>query len=194
MKVLVACECSGVVREAFRKLGHDAYSVDIVPSMDNSPYHLQQDVVSHSLLKRQWDLMIAFPPCTFLTVSGARYMALPWRSQAMQWSVEFVKTLWAFPIDRIAIENPVGKLSTRWRKPSQIIQPWQFGHPESKTTCLWLKNLPPLKPTNILPKQDRWSNQTPSGQNKLGPSPQRAMVRAMTYQGIADAMALQWGQ
>lgn len=194
MRVLIGCECSGAVRRAFRERGHDAWSVDILPAMDGSPFHYQRELVEHRLIARQkWDLGIFFPPCTFLTVSGSRLFKIPWRAQAMLWSVEFVKTIWSFPIEKKALENPVGKLSTLWQKPTQIIHPWQFGHPEAKTTCLWLDNLPRLKPTNILQKNGRWQNQTASGQNKLAPSDDRALRRSLTYPGIAKAMAEQWG-
>jgi len=140
-----------------------------------------------------WDLMIAHPPCTHLAVSGARWFKDKQKEQAE--ALEFVRLLLNAPIERIALENPVSIISSRIRKPDQIIQPWQFGHSESKSTCLWLKNLPKLIPTDILPLpvSGRWSNQTPSGQNKLGPSPDRWKERSKTYQGIAEAMAQQWG-
>lgn len=190
MYVLVACEFSGRVRDAFIKRGHDAWSCDIIPSETEGP-HLQRDVTE--LLDWGWDMMIAFPPCTHLAVSGARYFAQKQKEQAE--ALDFVRLLLDAPIHRIALENPVGVISTAVRKPDQIIQPWQFGHPEAKKTCLWLKQLPLLQPTNILPlpESGRWDNQTPSGQNKLGPSPTRAQDRGRTYQGIAAAMAAQWG-
>jgi len=197
MRVLVACEFSGVVRRAFRERGHDAWSCDLLPAEDGALWHLQHDVLTQ--LKRgraeNWDLMIAFPPCTHIAVSGARYFAEKRADGRQQAAIDFFMALANAPIPRIAIENPVGIMSTKWRRPDQTIQPWQFGHPESKTTCLWLKNLPPLKRTNVLPlpKSGRWSNQTPSGQNKLGPSPERAQNRGRTYEGIAKAMASQWG-
>ena len=197
MRVLVACEFSGVVRRAFRERGHDAWSCDLLPAEDGALWHLQHDVLTQ--LKRgraeNWDLMIAFPPCTHIAVSGARYFAEKRTDGRQQAAIDFFMALANAPIPRIAIENPVGIMSTKWRRPDQTIQPWQFGHPESKTTCLWLKNLPPLKRTNVLPlpKSGRWSNQTPSGQNKLGPSPERAQNRGRTYEGIAKAMASQWG-
>lgn len=142
-------------------------------------------------LDDSWDLMIAHPPCTHLASSGARW----WKDKEKEQeeAILFVSMLADAPVPRIAIENPIGKLSSVWRKPDQIIQPWMFGHPESKATCLWLKNLPKLQPTNILPKQKQWDNQTPSGQNKLSPSEDRWKLRSITYQGIADAMAEQWG-
>lgn len=143
-----------------------------------------------------WDLLIAHPPCTYLAVSGLHWNTRrPERSGQTDAALEFVRYLMDAPIPRIAIENPVGCISTRIRKPDQIIQPWQFGHPESKRTCLWLKNLPPLVHTDVLPlpASGRWNNQTPSGQNKLGPSPDRARLRSITYAGIAQAFAEQWG-
>lgn len=191
MRVLVACEFSGVVRRAFRVRGHEAWSCDLLPAEDDSPYHYQQDV--RLLLSEQWDLMIAHPPCTHLAVSGARWFKGKEKEQAE--ALEFVRELLDASIPKIALENPVSIISSKIRKPDQIIQPWMFGHPESKTTCLWLKGLPPLRPTNILPQPvgGRWENQTPSGQNKLGPSPDRWQQRSRTYEGIAEAMASQWG-
>lgn len=194
MRVLVACEFSGVVREAFRAQGHEAYSCDISPSADKSPFHFQMDVLKLLEQDSNFDLMIAHPPCTHLASSGARYFALKRADGRMQQAIDFFMALMNASIHRICVENPVGIMSSQYRKPDQIIQPWQYGHPESKSTCLWLKNLPPLMPTKILAKPDKghWDNQTPSGQNKLGPSPERAMLRATTYRGIAEAMAGQW--
>jgi site-specific DNA-cytosine methylase len=198
MNVLVACEFSGTVRRAFREKGHNAYSCDLLPADDDSPYHIEGDVLNHirwmTLLGLPfWDMMIAFPPCTHLAVSGARWFKDKQVEQAQ--ALEFIQTLLNAPIDRIALENPVGIISSRIRKPDQIIQPWQFGHPEAKKTCLWLKNLPKLTPTRILdlPERGYWDNQTPSGQNKLGPSDDRWKLRSKTYEGIAQAMAEQWG-
>lgn len=190
MKVLIACEYSGVVRDAFLRLGHDALSCDLLETESPGP-HYRGDV--RDLLDQGWDLMIAHPPCTHLAVSGARWFKDKQFEQAE--ALEFVWTLMNAPIPRIALENPVGIISSVIRKPDQIIQPWQFGHPEAKKTCLWLKNLPLLRPTNILdlPSCGHWNNQTPSGQNKLGPSPDRAKIRSRTYEGIAEAMAHQWG-
>lgn len=200
MRVLVACEYSGVVREAFRALGHDAWSCDLLPAEDGSAFHYQQDVVP--LLSAGWDLMIAHPPCTYLCISGIHWnKRIPGRAALTEESLAFVKTLLDAPIPKIALENPVGVISTRIRKPDQIIQPWQHGHSESKQTALWLKGLPKLVPTNVLTPtrfqangKPRWDNQTPTGQNKLGPSPTRWKDRARTYEGIAAAMAEQWGK
>ena len=186
MKILVACEFSGIVRDAFTKKGHDAVSCDILPT-ENIGWHIQGDV--REVLYDGWDMMIAFPPCTYLAVSGARWFKD--RQEEQKEALDFVRLLLDAPIDKIALENPVGVISTKIRKPEQIIQPWQFGHDASKKTCLWLKNLPPLVPTEII-KKDRYANQTPSGQNKLGPSKDRSKIRSITYQGIANAMAEQW--
>ncbi len=194
MKVLVACEFSGVVRRAFASLGHEAWSCDLLPADDNSHHHMQGDVLE--VLDREWDLMIAHPPCTDLAVSGAKWFKQKQADGRQQASIEFFMRLVNAPIKRIAVENPICIMSRLYRKPDQIIQPWQFGHPESKATCLWLKNLPLLQPTAVLevPESGRWANQTPSGQNKLGPSEDRWKLRSVTYQGIADAMAYQWGE
>lgn len=185
MKVLIACEFSGIVRDAFIKHGHDAVSCDLLPTESPGP-HIQDDVLNH--LTDGWDLMIAHPPCTHLAVSGARWFKGKEKEQAD--ALSFVSHLLAAPIIKIALENPVSIISTRIRKPDQIIQPWQYGHEETKTTCLWLKNLPLLTPTQIMDKRD--NNLTPSGQNKLGPSPDRWKARSRTYTGIAEAMAQQW--
>ena len=186
MRVLVACEYSGAVRRAFRARGHDAWSCDFLPAEDGDPHHIQGNVISHPIIERGWDVLIAFPDCTYLTVSGARWMSIPWRQEAQQWALAFVRTLWALPIPRKGLENPVGRLSTLWRKPDQIIQPWQFGHGETKATCLWLDNLPPLEPTNIVDGRE-------GRVCKESPSPDRWKERSRTYEGVAQAMAMQWG-
>lgn len=190
MRVLVACEFSGVVRSAFARLGHDAWSCDLEPAEDGGP-HIRGDV--RTVLGDGWDLMVAHPPCTYLAVSGARWW--PGRRVEQAEALSFVRELLGCGVPRICLENPVGLISTAIRKPDQIIQPWQFGHPESKKTCLWLKRLPLLRPTGVLerPASGRWANQTPSGQNRLGPGPRRAQERARTYAGVAAAMAEQWG-
>jgi len=189
MKILIACERSGIVRDAFIKQGHDAVSCDLVGSEVDGP-HITADALTLAQTQR-WDMMIAFPPCTHLSVSGARYFAEKRADGRQQAALQFVRDLMDVAIERIAIENPVGIISTQIRRPDQIIQPWHFGEDASKKTCLWLKNLPPLMATGIITKK-RYANQTASGQNKLGPSPNRAMDRSRTYQGIADAMATQW--
>lgn len=186
MKVLIACEFSGIVREAFIKQGHDAWSCDLLPS-EIPGQHIQGNVLE--ILKR-WDLVIAHPPCTHLAVSGARWFNDKQKEQNQ--AIDFFMSLVNAPIEKICIENPVGIMSTHYRKPDQYVQPWQFGHDASKKTGLWLKNLQPLTPTRIIIK-DRYANQTPSGQNKLGPSDTKWKERSRTYQGIADAMAEQWG-
>lgn len=194
MRVLIACEYSGTVRDAFIKRGHKAWSCDLLDT-DQPGNHVKGDV--RSVFHLSWDLMIAFPPCTYLCSSGLHWnKRRPERAAQTEEALDFIRMLMAAPFPRIAIENPVGCISSRIRKPDQIIQPWQFGHPESKTTCLWLKGLPLLMPTNILQKPNgggRWENQTPSGQNNLGPSADRWKIRSKTYQGIADSMAEQWG-
>lgn len=194
MRILVGCEYSGRVRQAFRDLGHDAWSCDFLPSEDASPYHIQGDVLA--LLNDGWDLGVFHPPCTYLAVSGLHWNGrVPGRAAKTEEALVFVRTLMGAPIPKIALENPVSCISTRIRKPDQVIQPWWFGEDASKKTCLWLKNLPPLVPTNRLPGNDktRRANQTPSGQNKLGPSPDRWKDRSRTYLGVAQAMADQWG-
>jgi hypothetical protein len=204
MKVLVACEYSGVVRDAFRRAGHSAWSCDLFPTDEAShfaKYHFQKDVLS-VIRTAGWmfDLLIAHPPCTYLCSSGLHWnKRTPGREQMTERSIRFVLALMAAPIERIAIENPIGRISTAVRKPEQIIQPWQFGEDASKATCLWLKNLPVLKPTKLVEPRivngkKRWSNQTDSGQNRLGPSPDRWRERSKTYLGIAEAMADQWGK
>lgn len=183
MRVLVACEFSGVVRDAFRARGHDAWSCDILPCDKGPDRHIQGDV--RGVLGECWDLMIAHPPCTHLAVSGARWFKEKQAEQAE--ALEFVRTLMAAPIPRIAIENPISIISSRIRKPDQIIQPWMFGHGETKATCLWLKGLPPLMPTNIVEGRE-------ARIHKMPPGPDRWKERSRTFTGIAEAMADQWGQ
>jgi len=196
MKILIACEYSGRVRNAFTAIGHDVLSADFEPSEDNSPYHYQGDCFD--LINGQhFDLMIAHPPCTYLSVSGMHWTTRGLRDpQLTEDALEFVRRLMDAPIEKIAIENPISVISSRIRKPDQIIQPWYFGEDASKKTCLWLKNLPLLIHTNRLTgdAKTRRANQTPGGQNKLTPSKDRWKERSRTYQGIADAIAKQWGQ
>jgi len=194
MKVLIACEYSGAVREAFRKRGHDAYSCDLLPADDGSQYHFEGDC--WPIIAQGWDLIIMHPPCTALAVSGNAHYGTGkpknhLRAEAIEWTLSLYDHAKQYA-PRVAFENPVGVLPV---KPTQYVQPYQFGHPESKKTGLWLHNLPPLTDTNTLPKPERgyWDNQTPSGQNKLAPSADRWKIRSTTYQGIADAMAEQWG-
>ena len=195
MKVLVACEYSGTVRDAFRARGHDALSCDLLPTDALGP-HYQGDV--RDILDDGWDLMIAHPPCTYLCSSGLHWnKRVPGRAQMTEDALDFVRLLLDAPIPRIALENPIGCIGTRIRKANQTIQPWQFGHDASKATCLWLKNLPLLTPTAVVEPRiangkKRWANQTDSGQNRLPPSDDRWKIRSETYVGIAEAMADQW--
>lgn len=193
MRVLIACEFSGIIREAFRKLGHDSWSCDILDCDDGSKFHIKDDVLGH--LNEKWDLMICHPPCTHLAVSGAKHFHRKAKEQAE--ALDFVKRLFEAPIDKIAIENPVSIISSRIRKPDQIVQPWMFGNEYTKTTCLWLKNLPKLQPTKIVDKGTR--HVTKSGKSlpewyNLPPSVDRWKIRSKTFQGLADAMASQWGR
>ena len=193
MKILVACEYSGAVRDAFIALGHDAMSCDLLPTDVAGP-HYQGNVFD--VIGNGWDLMVAHPPCTYLSVSGMHWTTRGLRDpQLTEDALQFVRDLMGAPIERIAIENPISVISSRIRKPDQIIQPWWFGHDASKKTCLWLKNLPLLTPTDLLAgdSKTRRGNQTASGQNKLPPSKDRWKLRSATYQGIANAMAQQWG-
>jgi hypothetical protein len=195
MRVLIACEYSGKVRDAFIAQGHDAMSCDLLPTDATGP-HYQGDVFD--IINDGWDLLIAHPPCTYLSVSGMHWTTRGLRDPKLtEDALNFVRLFMDAPIERIAIENPVSVISSRIRKPDQIIQPYQFGHDASKKTCLWLKGLPLLKPTQmveprIVNGKPRWGNQTDSGQNKLPPSKDRWKLRSKTYEGIADAMAAQW--
>lgn len=189
MRVLVACEFSGVVREAFRRRGHEAWSCDLLPAMDKSDYHFQCDVFQLLENTKQdkgncWDLIVAHPPCTYLAVSGNRYYAK--RSDLYTPAANFAKAFFEYS-HRVCVENPIGRLSTLWRKPDQIVQPWMFGHGETKATCLWLKGLPKLLPSSIVDGREHRIHSMP-------PSPHRGLLRSITYSGIADAMAEQWGR
>lgn len=196
-RILVACESSGIVRDAFLARGHDAYSCDLLPCESNHRRHYRGDVFQ--FIDMDWDLLIAHPPCTFLCVSGMHWTVRGLRDPMLtEKALEFVWRLMDCKIPRKAIENPVGVISTRIIRPSQYIQPYQFGHDASKKTGLWLQNLPLLVPTKLIAPRmvnglPRWANQTDSGQNKLAPSADRWRDRSRTYQGIADAMAEQWG-
>ena len=203
MRVLVACEFSGVVREAFRRRGHDAWSCDLLPALDGSKYHIQGDIKNY-VAPTLFDLIIAHPPCTYLTVAGNRYYAN--RPDLYNDAVSFATMFFDYS-EKVCVENPIGRLSTLFRKPDQILQPFEFGEDASKRTCLWLKGLPHLNkegyqrrpgriveyPPNSGKMVERWGNQTDSGQNRLPPSEHRSSIRSITYQGIADAMAEQWG-
>jgi site-specific DNA-cytosine methylase len=184
LKVLVACEYSATVRDAFRALGHDAWSCDLLPTDGDPEWHLIGDVLE--VIEDGWDLMIAHPPCTDLSVSGARHFAAKIADGRQQHALDFVQLLMDAPIERIAIENPISVISSKIRKPDQIIQPWQFGHGETKATCLWLKNLPKLEATDIVEGREQ-------RMHRLPPSPDRWKIRSTTYKGIAKAMANQWG-
>ena len=195
LKVLIACEYSGIVRDAFLAQGCKALSCDLLPTESPGP-HYQGDVCD--ILNDGWNLMIAHPPCTYLSVSGMHWTTRGLRDPKLtEDALDFVRLLLTAPIERIAIENPVSVISSRLRPPDQIIQPYQFGQDASKRTCLWLKNLPPLTPTQyVKPRmvngKPRWSNQTDSGQNKLPPNKDRWKIRSATFSGIAKAMAEQW--
>jgi hypothetical protein len=198
VRVMVACEFSGTVRDAFIKRGHDAISCDLLPTESPGP-HYQGDIRDIDL--SQYDLMIAHPPCTYLSVSGLHWNKRnPERAQKTEEALEFVRFLLSSKVPRIAVENPISCISTRIRKPDQIIQPYQFGHDASKATCLWLVGLPLLQgracivEPRMVRGRPRWGNQTDSGQNKLPPSMDRWKLRSVTYTGIAEAMAEQWGK
>lgn len=203
MRILVACEYSGTVRDAFRKLGHDAWSCDIIPTDSDPTYHIQGDVLE--ILNDGWDMMIAHPPCTYLTLAGNKWYKVeykdrfPDRKKQMEEAAQFFIKLSNAAIEKIAIENPIGRMSSLYKKPNQIIQPYQFGHPVRKSTCLWLKGLPELKPTNIVAYeldvftsgniQSKWHTET----GRIKDRTERSKARSKTFQGIADAMAQQWG-
>jgi hypothetical protein len=215
VRVLVACEMSGRVREAFRKKGHDAWSCDILPSLDDSQYHVVGD--ARTLLDNGWDLLIAHPPCTYLCNSGVRWLHNQYHgNDQAEFDTEFYRVMarhknmwdaralfmsfWESSIPKICIENPVPHKYAELPKYSQTIQPYQFGEDASKRTCLWLKGLPLITPTQLVSPSKPgkngklvYANQTPSGQNKEGPSDQRGALRSLTYQGIAAAFADQWG-
>ena len=194
MKILVACEESQAVTREFRLLGHEAYSCDIQPTSGANPeWHIQQDVLP--LLSKQWNMVVAFPPCTDLAVSGAAWFAEKRKDGKQQASINFFMEFANCKCERVAIENPIGIMSTVWRKPDQIIQPWQFGHTEQKATCLWLKGLPMLIGTNNV-KQEMLT--LPKNQRErlhyLSPSKDRTTLRSKTFSGIARAMAEQWSK
>ena len=219
MRILIGCECSGVIRNAFRKLGHDAWSCDIKPAYDRSKYHIVADVLS--VLNDGWDAGIFHPPCTRIANSGVLRLYVgskksggldPQKIKDMQAGAELFAKLWKAPMEKVCVENPIPhcharKALTKLGVPeyTQLIQPFWFGDPESKSTCLWLRGFKRLNPTHSQqhdfyidhlpkPKRGKWNNQTDSGQNKLPPSAERAAIRATTYPGIALAMADQWGR
>lgn len=200
MHILIACESSGTVREAFRSLGHDATSCDIQPADDGSPHHIRGDALD-AIASRRWDMVIAHPPCTHLASSGAAHFAAKRADGRQQAGIDFFMSMvraCETHANAWAIENPIGIMSRLYRKPDHIIQPWQFGDDASKATCLWTRNLPPLMPTHIIAGRlvngrMRYANQCDSGQNRLAPSADRWKLRSKTYAGIAAAMAAQWG-
>ncbi len=211
MKILVAFECSGRVREAFRARGHDAYSCDLKPAEDGSPHHIQGDALAAIAAGcpadgRPWDLIISHPPCDYLTVSGNRWFSDDAkagagvltggaRRQAQREALALVRAVWDCACPRVAIENPIGRLSSLWREPTQIIQPMDFGEPFQKATCLWLRGLPPLQPTHVK-GGDLFMPARPAGVQavwRMAPSATRKADRSRTYQAVADQMALQWG-
>ena len=185
MRVLVACEFSGVVRDAFAAMGYDAWSCDFLPT-EKPGNHIMAEHDLHllDLMEEKWDMMLAFPPCTHLSVSGARWFK--GKVEEQKHAIDFFMAMVNAPIPKICIENPIGVMSTRYRKPDQIIQPWQYGHGETKATCLWLKNLPKLTPTDIVEGREARVHRMP-------PGPDRWKERSRTFQGIANAMATQWG-
>lgn len=185
IRVLVACEYSATVRDAFRARGFDAWSCDLLPTEGDPRWHIQGDAVKVAR-REHWDLMVCHPPCTHLAVSGARHFAAKVADGRQQEALGFVADLFSAPIKHIALENPVSIISSRFRKPDQTIQPWQFGHGETKATCLWLINLPKLKPTNIVEGREPRIHRMP-------PGPNRWKERSRTFSGIAEAMATQWG-
>lgn len=196
MHILVACEFSGVVRRAFRERGHDAYSCDFLEAEDSQEFHYRGDVRMY--LQWEWDMLIAFPPCNHLAASGAQYWPAKRADGRQQTAINLVTELASQPIAKIAIENPVGVLSSAWRKPDQIIQPWMFGDPFNKKTCLWLKGLPLLHPSNVVTPTHNWgTNSWRSGSRKLSKLPSMKWdghSRSRSFQGIANAMADQWGK
>jgi len=184
MEILIACEESQVVCREFRRLGHEAFSCDILPTSGGHPeWHIQDDVLRHL---KGWDMMIAFPPCTHLASSGARWFEEKRRDGRQQEGIDFFMAIVNAPVEKIAVENPIGIMSSLYRKPDQIIQPWQFGHGETKSTCLWLTGLPKLIPADIVEGRDQriW---------KMPPSEDRSKLRSKTFPGIAKQMAVQWG-
>lgn len=199
MNILVACEFSAVVRDAFRARGHNAWSCDLLPTEGDPRWHYQMPIEKVLAVDLPWDMLLAFPDCTYLCSSGIHWNTRnPARAGLTDAAADFFLMLARCWVPRIAIENPIGVMSTRYRRPDQIIQPHQFGADASKATCLWLHNLPALTPTRLIEPRwiegkRRWANQTDSGQNKLGPSSDRARNRSRTYPGVAEAMADQWG-
>ncbi len=197
MRVLVACECSGAVRSSFRELGFDAWSCDLQPAEDDSLFHREEDALA-VVYGERWDLLIAHPPCTYLSRAGARWWDDPARQSKADKAADFVFALRDAPVPHIAIENPIGQLNRRWRYPDQTIQPWEFGHPYSKATCLWLKNLPPLFPTDIHSQYRPFLPSNVGAGRRKGQRSDPGVTRSAkdasrTFPGVASAMADQWG-
>lgn len=193
MRVLVACEESQVVTKAFRARGHLAWSCDVSPCSGGRPeWHIERSMVG--IMHESWDMILAFPPCTHLASSGARWFKTKQKDGRQQYAIKFFLGIANHHCKRLAIENPIGIMSTKFRKPDQIIQPWQFGHPENKRTCLWLKGLPLLEPTSDLRDEMKGMSKAETDRiHYMAPSADRAKLRSKTYQGVADAMAEQWG-
>ena len=193
MRILIACEFSGIVRNAFKKEGHDAWSCDLLPS-EREGKHIQGDVLN--ILNNNWDVMIAHPPCTHLSKAGAHLWKQKQKDGRQQEAFEFIKKLWDAPIEMIALENPIGWLNTNWKKPTQIIEPYHFGDAFKKATCLWLKNLPKLMPTNIVEPKQYWVNSSSNYRKSAKISNKgichSAVDRSRTFKGIGDAMSKQW--
>lgn len=195
MRVLIACEFSGTVRRAFRALGHDAWSCDLLPAEDGGQ-HIHGNALE--ALGWGWDLLIAHPPCTYLSRAGARWWKDPERQAMADAAADFFMAMWNAPVERVAIENPIGQMNRRWRYPDQTIQPWQFGHPFTKATCLWLRNLPPLMSTVLCAERQPLIRANTSHRARMGiPQPKGALAggleSAKTFEGVAAAMAHQWG-
>lgn len=198
MRVLIGMECSGRVREAFRRLGHDAWSCDYQPAEDGSKHHIQDSVFSHEVVNAGWDFALYHPDCTWATGAGARWMSIEWRKHMLDATLAICKALMAMPIKKIAVENPIGRLSTIWKKPTQIVHPWWFGEKKLKPTCLWLKGLKPLKPTEMI-RPPKVKDMTPEERRSwceiwlTSPGKDRGQNRSRTFQSLADAYAQQWG-
>lgn len=204
MRVLIACEYSASVRDAFRARGHDAWSADILPTEGDPRWHIRGDALA-AVASGPWDLLIAFPPCTHLSAAGARHWPAKQADGRQRAAVDFVRALWDAPVARVALENPVGWLNTHWQKPTQIIQPFEHGDPWRKTTCLWLRGLPPLVPTNVVEPHGSWVGGGRGAGRRLPSRAESQRIRALgggnrnphersrTFAGIAAAMATQWG-
>jgi site-specific DNA-cytosine methylase len=192
VRVLIACEFSAAVRDAFRARGHDARSVDIIPTEGDPRWHIQGDALE-TIERGRWDLMVAFPPCTHLASSGSQWWPAKRADGRQHAAFAFVRSLWEAPVPRVAIENPAGWLNTNWRRPDQIVNPWQFGDPWNKRTCLWVRGLPLLAPTDVVESNGPWVGGEPGLLRSSGGAHRNPHERSRTFQGIANAMAEQWG-